>query len=91
MGVYMTKEEDMIKCSMCEAVIEDVYLIPDLIARFYKWTGTISNRNGISYKYCYCPKHSISKLKTLKKSDQNEKYTIRNIFGISIDDIRQCY
>ena len=53
---------------MYEAVIEDVYLIPDLKARFYKWTGTIGNRNGISYKYWYCPKHSIEEIADFEKN-----------------------
>ena len=64
----MSNEEEMIKCSMCEAVIEDVYLIPDLITRFYKWTGTIGNRSGISYKSWYCPKHSIEEIADFEKN-----------------------
>ena len=31
----MTDEDARIKCSMCDAVIEDIYLFPDLIAKFY--------------------------------------------------------
>lgn len=57
----MTTEEEIIKCPICKAVIEDVYLFPDLIARFYKWT--VSNRNGISHKSWYCSKHSIEEIR----------------------------
>ena len=32
-----------------EAVIEDVYPFADLIARFYKWAKTVSDRNDKPY------------------------------------------
>lgn len=50
----MTTEDATIECTICKTVIEDVYIFPDVIARFYKWTMAISNR--------YCPKHSIKEI-----------------------------
>lgn len=47
---------------MCKTIIEDVYLFPDAIARFYKWIGMVYIRDGISHKSWYCPKHSIEEI-----------------------------
>ena len=52
----MTIEEGIIKCPICKTVIEDVYLFPDLIARFYKWNNI--NDDDI----WYCPKHPIEEI-----------------------------
>lgn len=38
-----------IRCSECKSKIEDVYLFPDLIAKFYKWNKIDNN--------WYCAKH----------------------------------
>lgn len=57
-------EERTIKCQICDAIIEDVCVLPpELIARFYKWIGTIRNRNGTLYESFYCPKHSTKEIK----------------------------
>lgn len=56
-------DERTIKCPMCEAVIEDVCILPPgVIARFYKWTGTINNINGISHESYYCSRHSTEEI-----------------------------
>lgn len=64
----MTTEDATIECPICKTVIEDVYLFPDVIARFYKWTGMVNIRNGKSW---YCPKHPISEI-----TDFEEKLSI---------------
>lgn len=66
----MTTEDAMIKCPICKVVIEDVYLFPDLIARFYKWTKTIDNS-------WYCPKHSIKDITDFEEKIDNVADAIR--------------
>ena len=52
-------DERTIKCSVCNAVIEDVILLsPRTVARFYKWTVASNDINGESDESFYCPKHS---------------------------------
>lgn len=61
-------EERTIECSICKAVIEDVCILsPELIARFYKWVGTIREINGTLYRYWYCPKHDINEIKDFER------------------------
>lgn len=50
-------ENTKIECQICDAIIEDVYLFPELIARFYNWKN--AGRNDI----WYCPKHSIEEIR----------------------------
>ena len=66
----MTIEDATIECSICKTVIEDVYLFPDVIARFYKWTGTINTKNGISYKSWYCAKHPINEITNFEEKQR---------------------
>lgn len=73
----MTIEDATIECSICKAIIEDVYLCPDMIARFYKWTGMVSTKNGISYKYWYCPKHPINEITDFQEKTIDNKFDIR--------------
>ena len=71
----MTTEDATIECPICKTVIEDVYLFPDVIARFYKWTGTIDTKNG--YKSWYCPKHPINEITDFQEKTIDNKFDIR--------------
>lgn len=52
-------EERTIICPICGVVIEHTCVLsPDVIAKFYKWTGTINDINGVPHQSWYCPKHS---------------------------------
>lgn len=66
----MAIEDTTIECPICKTVIEDVYLFPDLIARFYKWTGTVNIKNGISHKPWYCTKHPINEMKNFEEKQR---------------------
>lgn len=52
----MTNE---IKCPICKTIIEDVYLFPDLIAKFYKWNNVNNN--------WYCSRHSIDDIRNFEE------------------------
>ncbi len=73
----MTIEDLTIECPICKTVIEDVYLFPDVIARFYKWIGTVSTKNGISHKSWYCPKHSIEEITDFQGKTIDNKFDTR--------------
>jgi hypothetical protein len=62
-------EGRIIKCPMCKTVIEDVCVLsPGMIARFYKWTGTVNNVNGVQHESWYCQKHSTKEIKVFEES-----------------------
>lgn len=63
----MTTDDATIECPICKTIIEDVHLFPDIIARFYKWTGIVNAKNGISHKSWYCPKHHINEIKDFEE------------------------
>ncbi len=53
-------EDDRIKCSMCEAIIDDVRLLdPEIVASFYGWRTRTDDDIGRSF---YCRKHSIGEI-----------------------------
>jgi hypothetical protein len=65
-------EDRTMTCSICEAIIEDVCVLPpEVIARFYKWTGTINNINCISQEFWYCQKHSMEEIKVFEERRNN--------------------
>ncbi len=56
-------EEDIIRCSMCKARIEDVRLLsPEVIARFYGWNVKVDNVGGEICRSFYCRRHSANEI-----------------------------